>query len=113
MGAVQISGTFKKDERPYNGLEQVSKDFAEDPLTEFYVIAKVECVGFNEDRDNDWIKVPRVRFTHIEVMQSDKEESAARKLFDQACKARLGELPKQTLFDDGKGSYPDDERDNG
>lgn len=22
MGAVQISGTFKKDERPYNGLEQ-------------------------------------------------------------------------------------------
>lgn len=113
MGTVAIQATFGKDQKAFNGLESIVEDLLEKPLQEHYVIAKVRTAYTKTDYDNGGVETPTVKFVHIEPMLSDKEETAARKLFEQACKARLGELPQQTLFEDAKGGGPDDERDNG
>lgn len=104
MGAVAIQATFGKDQKAYNGLEAISDELVEKPLEEHYVIAKVTTARISVDIENGGVEVPTVKFKHIEVMLSDKEERDAKKLFEAACKARLGELPQQTLFEDAPPS---------
>lgn len=98
--AVKISGSFKKDERPLNGLSAIAKDLIDSPYDEHYIIAKVSCLRIAEDIEDGGTKTPTVKLKHIEVMLTRKDEADARKIFERAAKARLGELPQQTLFDD-------------
>jgi hypothetical protein len=101
---VAIKAKFGKDKKVYNGLDAIVDDLLEKPLQEHYVIAKVRTARITTDVENGGVETPTVSLEHIEVMLSDKEEAAARKLFEAACKARLGDLPQQTLFDDGKAN---------
>lgn len=98
--SVEIKASFTKDTKIYNGLNAIADDLIDKPLEEHYVIAKVRCSRTNIDHLKGGVHTPQVEFHHIEVMLSDKEEQAAKKLFDAACKARLGEVPQQTLFED-------------
>lgn len=100
MGTVAIQASFGKDQKIYNGLEAIAEDLLDKPLEEHYIIAKVRTAYTKTDYKNGGAETPTVEFAHIEVMLSDKEEAAAKKLFEQACKLRLGELPQQTLFED-------------
>jgi len=107
---VAIKAKFGKDTKAFNGLEAIVEDLLDKPLQEHYVIAKVSTVRITNDIEGGGVEVPTVSFKHIEVMLSDKEEAAAKKLFEAACKARLGDLPQQTLFEDGaakEGDAPD------
>lgn len=98
--AIKISGSYKKDERAYNGLEAIAKDLIEEPHTEHYIIAKVGCLRIAEEIEDGGSKTVTVKLRHIEVMLSNKDEADAKKIFERAAKARLGEVPQQTLFDD-------------
>lgn len=100
---VKISGSYKKDERPLNGLEAIAKDLIDSPYDEHYIIAKISCLRIAEDIEDGGTKTPTVKLKHIEVMLNKKDETDARKIFERAAKARLGELPQQTLFENNPG----------
>ena len=107
---VQIKASFKKGTKMYNGLDAIEKELLDEPLREHIVIAKVRASKTEIDHLNGGTQTPQVEFHHIEVMLSDKEESAARGLFEAACKARLGEVPQATLFEAvGDGTPADGE----
>jgi hypothetical protein len=108
MGSVAIQASFGKKQRIYNGLEGVSDDLVDKPLQEHYIIAKVRTVRITKEIEGEGVEVPTVALSHIEVMLSEKEEAAARKLFETAAKARLGELPQQPLPLHGEDPDPDD-----
>jgi len=99
--STSIRAKFKKDSAKFNGLDAIDKSLLDDPLRERLVICKVRVVRIVDDVEGGGVLTPVVGLTHIEVMASDKEENAARKLFETACKHRLGDLPQQTLFDPG------------
>lgn len=118
--AIKISGSYKKDERAYNGLEAIAKDLIEEPHTEHYIIAKVGCLRIAEEIEDGGSKTVTVKLKHIEVMLSNKDETDAKKIFERAAKARLGEVPQQTLFEDhadvdaeGEAGEPGDEGTDG
>lgn len=95
--AVNIKAKFTKDTRSLNGLDAIAKQLVDSPLEEVWIVAKARVVRIVEDIEDGGTLTPTVNFGHIEVMASSKEEAAARKLFEAACKARLGDLPQQTL----------------
>lgn len=99
---IAIQASFGKDTKPLNGLEAIIQELLDKPLQEQYVICKVRNARTSIDHENGDVETPTIKFTHIEPMLSDKEEAAAKKLFEAACKARLGDLPQQTLFEDHK-----------
>jgi hypothetical protein len=105
--STSIRAKFKKDSAKFNGLDAIDKSLLDDPLRERLVICKVRVVRIVDDIEGGGVLTPVVSLTHIEVMASDKEENAARKLFETACKHRLGDLPQQTLFDPGDGGDDD------
>ena len=111
--AVKISGSYKKDERAYNGLEAIAKDLIEDPHSEYYIIAKVGAKRITEEVDDGGSQSVTVKLKHIEPMLSSKDEADARKVFERAAKARLGEVPQQTLFEDHDDEGAEDEQDAG
>lgn len=96
---VAIKAKFGKDKKAWNGLEAITDDLLEKPLQEHYVICRVRSARTVVDHENGGAQTPTVSFVHIEPMLSDKDETAAKKLFEAACKARLGELPQATLFE--------------
>lgn len=96
---VAIKAKFGKDTKALNGLDAIMEELIDKPLAEHYVIAKVSVVRIVDDIENGGVETPTVAFKHIEVMLSDNDVKDAKRLFETACKARLGELPQATLFD--------------
>ena len=106
---VTISGTFSKDSRPSNGLEEISDQLIKDQLGLHYVVGVVQFAGASVPGPNEPL-VPRVKFLGIEPLAGDAAEQA-KQILDAARKGRgLGRMeesiPAQDapLFDfDGDG----------
>lgn len=104
---VTISGTFSKDSRPSNGLEEIAESLIQDQLGRHYVVGVVQFAGASVPGPNEPL-VPRVKFLAIEPLNGPAADDAE-KILDAARKRRgLGriadETPEAALFDfDGDG----------
>lgn len=101
--SVNISGTFKSDDRDLNGLERITKELIEEPLTRHVVVGIVETKRVVRDIADGGTETPTVRFVQIEPLDGPAAERA-RTMLAEACEARTGQQPDETLFDHG----PDD-----
>lgn len=107
---VTISGTFAKDSRPANGLENISSELIKDQLGLHYVVGVIQFAGASVPGPNEPL-VPRVKFLGIEPLKGAAADEAKR-ILDAARKGRgLGLMedaipagPDPALFDlDGDG----------
>lgn len=107
MPPVNISATFKRDERPKNGLEAIADRLADEDLmhAEYLVVATVRPKFAKIDAE-DGSRTPTVKFDHIEVM-TDARAEQARALLDDAYRERTGRDPQMELdFGvDGEGEH--------
>jgi len=95
MTAVKIKGTFSKNERDSNGLEDISHDLVKNEFTRYLVVGMVEQHKVTKEPGE--APIPTARFVAIEVARGDDEETA-RRILDTARKARgLGNIA-DTLF---------------
>ncbi|GAA4681255.1 hypothetical protein [Phytohabitans rumicis] len=85
MTAVNISGTFAKDERPYNGLEAIAEQLVDDEFGTHYTISRIKPHGYNKKPGE--AVVPVAKHEHIEVVTGDDAEWVAKKL-DERYRAR-------------------------
>ena len=101
MTAVNIKGTFAKDERPGNGLEEIAEEIVHDELrrcTSVGIIEQHKVVKSPGEAPR-----PTVRFVAIEPLIGDDAGEQAAQMLDQARKARGLGLLQDTLFDDSSG----------
>jgi len=110
--SVDIKATFSKKERPRNGLESIVKDLVTEPLTPRLVIGIVQCPTTKINNREGGARTPVVEFVFIEPMITQAEEAAARRLFDQAFKARTGKAPEPLSVQDPLPLDGDDEDDH-
>lgn len=104
MTAVKISGTFRKDGRPDNGLESVSEVLVKDEMQRHVVVGIVEVARVSKERGEE--PIPTVKFVAIEPLHGDAEDQG-RQMLDQARKLRgLGQV-ELTLFDAGDSTDRD------
>ena len=59
--SVNISATFKADDRALNGLEAIEKDLIESPLDRHVVVGVVETVRITKDVADGMTETPTVR----------------------------------------------------
>lgn len=69
MGAVNISGTFKKDERSENGLESISAELVKDELSQRLIVGIVTPHAFKKVAGEEMI--PTVRIIAVEVVNGE------------------------------------------
>lgn len=106
MTAVKLQGTFKKDQREFNGLEAIADELIAHPHKRYVIVALVECVGYDVDFADGGTKTPKVRLVAVEAMEGD-HAATAQKYLDESYNGRTGKTaPPPTLFDD---SDPEDE----
>jgi hypothetical protein len=86
MTAVTISGTFGKNERPSNGLEDISAELIKDQLGLHYVVGVVQFAGASVPGPNEPL-VPRVKFLGIEPLKGAPADEVKR-ILDEARKSR-------------------------
>lgn len=97
MTAVNISGTFRKDERPYNGLEAIADELADKTkLHESYLVVGIVSPKFVKTDAEDGTDTPTVRFDRIEPLFGEAADMA-RKLLDGAHQERTGRDPQMQL----------------
>ncbi|HZN77978.1 MAG TPA: hypothetical protein VFC00_40725 [Micromonosporaceae bacterium] len=72
--SVSISGTFKQDQREYNGLEAIEEDLIKDPLTHRYGVIRYTTLRITEEVADGGVRTPTVRLLHIEPVDGDNEE---------------------------------------
>lgn len=107
--AVNISGTFKKDTRPSNGLESIAQDLVKDELARHVVVGVVELHMVKKAPGE--APIPTVRFVAIEPLHGDAEDQG-RQMLNQARNARGLTIVPEGLFDmptDGDGDDQDDD----
>jgi hypothetical protein len=100
MTAVTISGTFGKNERPSNGLEEIADQLIKDQLGRHFVVGVVQFAGASVPGPNEPL-VPRVKFLAIEPLESGSLAAKdAERILDGARKHRgLGQLEDTVASD--------------
>jgi hypothetical protein len=110
MTTVNIQGTFKKDNREFNGLESVASDLTTRPHDRVIVIGIVETRKITQDVADGGTEAVTVRFTALEPV-AGQAAIDARAMLDKAYSERTGRsAPPDTLFDDvatDPGSEPE------
>jgi len=96
MTAVNISGTFKKDARPHNGLEHIAEQLIKDELSPVVVVGVVVPHAFKKAAGEEL--TPTVRIVAIEPLEGDAV-TAAKELLDAAREARGQGPGMDSLFD--------------
>jgi hypothetical protein len=100
--AVNVSATFKKDEREYNGLEGIRDDLIGKPLERRTIVATIEVTAITTNVRDGGVQTPTVRLVSVEALSGD-DALTARKLLDAAYHERTGQTaPPPSLFDDGQ-----------
>jgi len=108
--AVNVSATFRKDEREFNGLEAIRQELIDKPLVRHLVVAEVETIRLTTDVRDGGVITPTIKLVTVEPLEGEAAEHA-KKLLDEAYHHRTGQTaPPPTLFDDGVPA--DDERDH-
>jgi hypothetical protein len=97
--SVNISGTFKKDERDSNGLESIHDELVKRPLDRRIVVGMIETKFVKVDVQDGGVEVPTVRFVAIEPL-TGPAATTARELLDAARSERTGQPVQPTLLDD-------------
>jgi hypothetical protein len=95
---VNIAGTFKKDQREYNGLEAIASKLIDDPLTRRVVVGVVETKRIVRDMADGGTETAVVRFVHLEAVDGDQGEQA-KQMLAKAYTERTGGQADETLFD--------------
>lgn len=100
MTAVNVSATFKKDERENNGLESIAKDLIENPMTRHVVVAVIETASVRTDYAAGGTITPTVRLVQVEPVDG-ADADQVRAVLDAAFRKRTGrdDNPAATLFD--------------
>lgn len=95
---IKISGTFKKDQREYNGLEAIAKTLAEYPLDRVYVVGVIETKKITKNVDDGGTEDVTIRFVQIEALGDDAGRTV-KELLQTAFKERVGrdEGPQEPL----------------
>jgi hypothetical protein len=97
--AVNVSATFKKDERDQNGLESIRPELIQSPLERHVIVATIEVTQILTDVRDGGVQTPSVRLVNVEPLTGD-DALTARKLLDAAYHERTGQTaPPPTLFD--------------
>lgn len=97
--AVNMSSSFKKDDREYNGLEAIAETLTGDPLTRHVVVGIIETIRITRNVADGGTETPTVRFVHIEAL-SGGDEDQARAMLARSFKERTGRTDEApTLFD--------------
>lgn len=110
MSAVNISGTFKKDSRPDNGLEVIAADLVKDSLTQRLVVGIVVPHAYKGKAGEELI--PTVRFAAIEVVAGD-DAVTVRNLIDKVRQARHQRPVEDPLpFDDSNADTEDEDEED-
>lgn len=103
---VKIKGTFAKDAREYNGLDDggdVYKGLVKEPLNRVVVVGVVETSKITNNVERGGLEEVQVRFVSLEAMRGDAIVTA-RELHDQRYKERTGRDDQQrSLFEAGEG----------
>jgi len=101
MTAVNVSGTFKKDQRPFCGLEAIADDLLDETQQRrtHFVVAEVRSHGYKFTAE-DGIKTPTVKFDHIEVVLDDADMKTVKDLLTKIYAGRTGgEVPAELPYD--------------
>ncbi|BCJ45347.1 hypothetical protein GCM10010168_86160 [Actinoplanes ianthinogenes] len=102
MTAVKLKGTFSKNERDSNGLEDIAPDLVKNEFGRYVVVGIVEQHKVTKEPGE--APIPTARFVAIEVAR-DADEAMARGILDRARKSRgLADLA-DTLFNAPRESY--------
>lgn len=102
--SVDIKAQFSKKERPRNGLEHITKQLVDDPLTPIYIVARAFVPTTKVNNIEGGAVTPVVQLDLVEPMLSTADEAKAKALLDRAYKQRNGHLPPETLM----GQHDDD-----
>ena len=103
MTNVNLSGTFKKDARPFNGLTAVVDDLLDETKQRktYLVVAEVRSHGYQFTAE-DGVKTPTVKLDSIEVVLDDADAKVVRELLERLYNARTGgEKPAELPYDQG------------
>jgi hypothetical protein len=96
---VNIKGTFKKDDKPNNGLESIIKELTAKPHERRLIVGIVRPARTVIDHADGSV-TPTVQFDHIEVPLEGKDGKSVWEVLAAAYEARTGNpLPPQSLFD--------------
>ena len=101
MTAVNISGTFSKDQRPFCGLESIADELLDETkgMASYMVVAEIRPHSYVY-RAEDGTKIPTVRFTHVEVCLDEADMKAVQALLTKLYAARTGsDMPAELPFD--------------
>lgn len=109
MSAVNISGTFSKDQRPFNGLEAIVDDLLDETKQRdsYIVIAEIRPHAY-KFRADDGVKTPTVRVDHIEVVAEAADIKTMRELLERIYAARTGDSKPASMFDDYGDGEPEE-----
>ncbi|MGW3608972.1 hypothetical protein ACWD6N_03635 [Micromonospora sp. NPDC005163] len=111
--AVNISATFKKDEKPRNGLAAIAEQLVDEDLlhAQYVVVATIRPKRVAMDAE-DGVKTPTIRFDHIEVLTDVADVELAKGLLARRLKDRTGieDTEPASLFDVVPGDEDNGER---
>lgn len=96
MTAVNLKGTFSKNERTENGLERIADQLVDNEWARHTVVGVVELHKVTKTPGEP--PVPTVRFLAIEPLEG-QAETTAREYLDKARAQRGLSLLADTLFD--------------
>ena len=107
MTAVTIRGTFSKDERPSNGLEEIADDLVKNQFDRHYIVGLVQFAGGNVTGPGEGL-TPAVKFAAIEVVSGD-DAVTVKALLDKTRASRDLAPVQEQLFDTDRDDDPDDD----
>ncbi|HET8643238.1 MAG TPA: hypothetical protein VFM37_14975 [Pseudonocardiaceae bacterium] len=106
---VKIAAKWKKDERGYNGLESILHGLVDDGLNRRYAVVLLETVRVTREIADGDVEIPTVRIVHIEPLDGEVA-AVAKRLLDEAYRARAGNAPQDQLPLGDQGGEPVSER---
>lgn len=90
IGNVNISATFTKDTREYNGLTLIHDQLVTEGLTRHVVTGVIETKFVKRDVAGGGIETPTVRFVALEVIQDENDAETVRDAMDRQYRKRTG-----------------------
>jgi hypothetical protein len=95
MGATQVKGSVRKDDRPFYALddEPVVKRITADPMRPFYALVKFQPVSTGQDWERGGEVTQKVKMTRVEVYPPGADSDEAEAQMDRMYRDRTGANP--------------------
>lgn len=96
---VAIQARFRKDDRPNDGLQEISQELIKKPYERRIVIGLVRPVRSIHNYE-DGTQTPTIKFEHIEAIVDEEAVKEAWQLLAERYEERTGNpMPPLTFFD--------------